>query len=97
MADTQGWTPGLALVHGSLRVATVANPVMPGNPGDWVKQHVTENTMHRVLATFFIAMAVWMPVPDKLGDDAVSQTPPAPGQLVTAVLFAVPGLLAVLG
>lgn len=67
-------------------VATVANHAMAGALGDWVTRHVTENTLRWLLAASFIAMAVWMLIPDKLEDDAVSQASPRFGVFATTVL-----------
>ena len=52
-------------------VATVANHAMAGALGAWVTTVISPQTLRWILGASFIAMAVWMLIPDKLdeGDD----------------------------
>lgn len=53
-------------------VATVANHAMAGALGAWVTTTVGPDTLRWVLGVSFIAMAVWMLIPDQL--DCVGET-----------------------
>ena len=56
-------------------VATLANHFLAGATGAWVASLVGPDLMRWILGLSFIAMAVWMLIPDKLDDD---ETPSAP-------------------
>jgi putative Ca2+/H+ antiporter (TMEM165/GDT1 family) len=56
-------------------VATIANHAMAGALGAWVTTLLSPQTLRWMLAISFIAMAVWMLIPDKLDD---GDTPGAP-------------------
>ena len=50
-------------------VATVANHALAGAVGAWVTTVLGPQALRWVLGLSFIAMAVWMLIPDKLDDD----------------------------
>lgn len=54
-------------------VATLVNHALAGAVGAWVTQMVGPDAMRWILGLSFIAMAVWMLIPDKLDDDGTSQ------------------------
>jgi Ca2+/H+ antiporter, TMEM165/GDT1 family len=67
-------------------VATVANHAMAGALGAWVTTQISPQTMRWILGVSFIAMAVWMLIPDKLDDDEVGGKAPRFGVFGTTVL-----------
>ena len=67
-------------------VATVLNHAMAGALGAWVTTQISPQTLRYILGASFIAMAVWMLVPDKLEDDGDAQ-PPRWGVFATTVLM----------
>ena len=73
------------IVFGIL-VATVANHALAGAVGAWVTSQVSAGVLRWILAASFLAMAVWMLVPDKLEDDSAAQ-PPRWGVFATTVLM----------
>ncbi len=50
-------------------VATALNHAMASAVGAWVADLVAPTTLRWILAASFVAMAVWMLIPDKLDDD----------------------------
>src|SRR5665647_815334 len=66
-------------------VATIANHALAGALGAWITTAVSPDVLRWLLAGSFIAMAVWMLVPDQLDD---GETPGAPrlGVFGTTVL-----------
>jgi Ca2+/H+ antiporter, TMEM165/GDT1 family len=56
-------------------VATVFNHALAGAVGSWVTEALGPDVLRWVLAGSFIAMAIWMLIPDKIDDDAASGTP----------------------
>ncbi len=54
-------------------VATVVNHGLAGAVGSWVNAMIGPDAMRWILGLSFIAMAVWMLIPDKLDDDGTSQ------------------------
>jgi putative Ca2+/H+ antiporter (TMEM165/GDT1 family) len=58
-------------------VATAANHAMASAVGAWVADLVAPTTLRWILAASFVAMAVWMLIPDRLDND----TQPSAGQL----------------
>ena len=66
-------------------VATIANHAMAGALGAWVTTVLSAQTLRWILGVSFIAMAVWMLIPDKL-DDEDTKTPPRFGVFVTTVV-----------
>ena len=59
-------------------VATLANHALAGAVGSWVQAQLGPQVLRWVLGLSFIAMAVWMLIPDKLDDD---DTPSAASKL----------------
>ncbi len=49
--------------------ATVVNHALAGAVGSWVTQVLGANVLRWILGGSFIAMAVWMLIPDKLDED----------------------------
>ena len=56
-------------------VATVVNHALAGALGAWVTQMVGPQMLRWGLGVSFLAMAVWMLIPDKLDDDTPSGAP----------------------
>jgi putative Ca2+/H+ antiporter (TMEM165/GDT1 family) len=56
-------------------VATLVNHGLAGGLGAWVTQLVGPAVLRWVLGVSFLAMAVWMLVPDKLDEEETSVTP----------------------
>ena len=50
-------------------VATLANHALAGALGAWVTTQISPQVLRWILAASFIAMAVWMLIPDKLDTD----------------------------
>jgi putative Ca2+/H+ antiporter (TMEM165/GDT1 family) len=72
------------LVLGIL-VATLANHALAGSLGAVISRLIDANTLRWVLGLSFIAMAVWMIIPDKLDDEA-ARPPPRFGVFATTVI-----------
>jgi putative Ca2+/H+ antiporter (TMEM165/GDT1 family) len=53
-------------------VATIANHALAGALGAWVTTLIGAQALRWILGVSFIAMAVWMLIPDKLDDDETS-------------------------
>ena len=68
-------------------VATVLNHAMAGALGAWVTTQISAQTLRYILGASFIAMALWMLVPDKLDDEADSMKPRFGVFGTTVVLF----------
>ena len=68
-------------------VATMLNHAMAGALGAWVSTQISPQTLRYILGASFIAMAVWMLVPDKLDDAADSKKPRFGVFGTTVVLF----------
>ena len=56
-------------------VATVANHALAGALGAWVTTQLGPQMLRWVLGASFIAMAVWMLIPDRVEDDGDSAAP----------------------
>jgi Ca2+/H+ antiporter, TMEM165/GDT1 family len=56
-------------------VATLANHAMAGALGAWVNSVLGPDVLRWVLGVSFIAMAVWMLIPDKMDDDGEAAAP----------------------
>ena len=56
-------------------VATLANHALAGAVGSWVTTVLGPQVLRCVLGLSFIAMAVWMLIPDKLDDDGEGAAP----------------------
>ncbi|MDR2332829.1 TMEM165/GDT1 family protein [Diaphorobacter ruginosibacter] len=52
-------------------VATIVNHALAGAVGAWITQYLGESALHWILGISFIAMAVWMLIPDKIDEDEV--------------------------
>ena len=109
-------------------VATLANHALAGAVGSWVTTVLGPDVLRWVLGASFIAMAVWMLIPDKLddgdtpsgtsqwgvfgttlgmmianapvvwfGDRLVKKVPIRVVHLISALIFAVLGVLAIMG
>jgi len=66
-------------------VATVANHALAGAVGAWVTTVLGPEVLRWVLGGSFIAMAIWMLIPDKIDDDDAGQ-PPRLGVFGTTVV-----------
>ncbi|MES2946069.1 MAG: TMEM165/GDT1 family protein [Pseudomonadota bacterium] len=67
-------------------VATIANHAMAGALGAWVTTQIGPQMLRWILGASFIAMAVWMLIPDKLEDDGADKAAPRFGVFGTTVL-----------
>ncbi|HAL37998.1 MAG TPA: hypothetical protein DCP03_07715 [Polaromonas sp.] len=56
-------------------VSTIANHAMAGVLGAWVTTVISPQVLRWILGASFIAMAVWMLIPDKLDDGETSDAP----------------------
>jgi putative Ca2+/H+ antiporter (TMEM165/GDT1 family) len=56
-------------------VATIANHALAGAAGAWVTTVLGPDMLRWVLGGSFIAMAVWMLIPDRMDDEESSTTP----------------------
>jgi hypothetical protein len=68
-------------------VATLANHGLAGAVGSWVTTVVGPDVLRWVLGASFIAMAVWMLIPDKLDDEEGDSAPRMGVFLTTVVSF----------
>ncbi len=68
-------------------VATLANHALAGAVGSWVTTLLGPTALRWVLGLSFIAMAVWMLIPDKLGDDEGNEAPRMGVFMTTVVAF----------
>jgi putative Ca2+/H+ antiporter (TMEM165/GDT1 family) len=68
-------------------VATVANHALASALGAWVTTLLGPQTLRWILGASFIAMAVWMLIPDKLGADAADRRLPRFGVFGTTVML----------
>ncbi len=69
-------------------VATLANHALAGAVGDWVTTVLGPQVLRWGLGLSFIAMAVWMLIPDKLGEDEADKAAPRLGVFgATVVAF----------
>ena len=67
-------------------VATVLNHAMAGALGAWITTAISPQTLRWILGASFIAMAVWMLIPDKL-DYGVDKKPVRFGVFGTTVVL----------
>jgi putative Ca2+/H+ antiporter (TMEM165/GDT1 family) len=56
-------------------VATIANHAMAGALGAWVTTLISPQVLRWILGASFIAMALWMLIPDKIEDDSDGKAP----------------------
>ena len=68
-------------------VATLANHGLAGALGSWVTTMMGPDVLRWVLGASFIAMAVWMLIPDKLDDEEGDSAPRMGVFLTTVVVF----------
>ena len=68
-------------------VATLANHGLAGAVGSWVTSVMGPDLLRWVLGASFIAMAVWMLIPDKLDDEEGDNAPRVGVFLTTVVAF----------
>lgn len=68
-------------------VATLANHGLAGAVGSWVTTVMGPDVLRWVLGASFIAMAVWMLIPDKLDDEEGDSAPRMGVFLTTVVVF----------
>ena len=68
-------------------VATLANHGLAGAVGSWVTTFLGPDVLRWVLGASFIAMAVWMLIPDKLDDEEGDSVPRMGVFLTTVVVF----------
>ncbi|MBD8050294.1 TMEM165/GDT1 family protein [Limnohabitans radicicola] len=68
-------------------VATLANHGLAGAVGNWVTTVLGPDVLRWVLGGSFIAMAVWMLIPDKLDDEEGDEAPRFGVFLTTVVAF----------
>ena len=68
-------------------LATLANHGLAGAVGSWVTTVMGPDVLRWVLGTSFIAMAVWMLIPDKLDDEQGDSAPRMGVFLTTVVVF----------
>ena len=54
-------------------VSTLANHALAGYVGAWVAAKVGPDLMRWILGLSFLAMAIWILIPDKVDDEATSQ------------------------
>ena len=68
-------------------VATLANHALAGAVGSWVTTLLGPDVLRWVLGLSFIAMAVWMLIPDKLDDEEGDAAPRMGVFMTTLVAF----------
>ena len=68
-------------------VATLANHALAGAVGSWVTTVLGPDVLRWVLGLSFIAMAVWMLIPDKLDEDEGNDAPRMGVFMTTVVAF----------
>jgi putative Ca2+/H+ antiporter (TMEM165/GDT1 family) len=68
-------------------VATLANHALAGAVGSWVTTVLGPNVLRWVLGLSFIAMAMWMLIPDKLEDEEGDDAPRMGVFMTTVVAF----------
>ncbi|MEJ5989353.1 TMEM165/GDT1 family protein [Ramlibacter sp. PS3R-8] len=67
--------------------ATIVNHALAGAVGSWVTSALGPDVLRWVLGGSFIAMAIWMLIPDKLDADDVDKAPRYGVFLTTVVAF----------
>jgi putative Ca2+/H+ antiporter (TMEM165/GDT1 family) len=68
-------------------VATLFNHALAGAVGSWVTTALGPDVLRWVLGGSFIAMAIWMLIPDKLDEGEADKAPRAGVFLTTLVAF----------
>ena len=54
-------------------VATIFNHTLAGLAGSWLAEFFSPDVLRWVLALSFVAMAIWILIPDKMDDDGIPQ------------------------
>ena len=67
--------------------ATLANHALAGALGNWLSGLLSPDILRWVLVASFVAMAVWMLIPDKLDEDEQPSQPRYGVFLTTVALF----------
>ena len=67
--------------------ATVVNHALAGAVGSWVTSVLGPDVLRWILGASFIAMAIWMLIPDKLDEDDAEERPRYGVFLTTVVAF----------
>jgi putative Ca2+/H+ antiporter (TMEM165/GDT1 family) len=67
--------------------ATLVNHALAGAVGAWVQARLGADVLRIVLGVSFLAMAVWMLIPDKMDDDEADKAPRFGVFGTTVVLF----------
>ena len=62
-------------IVGGILVATLLNHAAAGALGGWVAQALGPDLLRWVIGLSFLAMAVWILVPDRIDDDAAADRP----------------------
>jgi putative Ca2+/H+ antiporter (TMEM165/GDT1 family) len=62
------------LIAAGIFVATLANHAAAGAVGGWVAQALGPDLIRWVIGASFLAMAVWMMIPDRIDDDAAQDS-----------------------
>ena len=68
-------------------VATILNHAMAGAAGAWITTLISPQMLRWILGISFIAMAVWMLIPDKLDDEEDGKAPRFGVFATTVVVF----------
>lgn len=68
-------------------IATLANHALAGALGAWLGSLLEPEILRWILALSFLAMAVWMLIPDRLEGDEATGTPPLGVLATTVVVF----------
>lgn len=74
-------------IAAGILAATLLNHALAGGLGTLVSQWLSPHVLQWLLAASFLAMAVWMLIPDKVADDAAPQTSRYGIFWTTCVLF----------
>lgn len=72
-------------IMAGILVATVLNHALAASVGVWISERLSPQTLSWILATAFIAFAVWVLIPDKEDEEEISVKYGA--FLTTAVIF----------
>ena len=62
-------------IVGGILVATLANHALAGAVGAWVSSLLSPQMLRWILGASFLALAVWMLIPDKIEDDSDGEPP----------------------
>jgi Ca2+/H+ antiporter, TMEM165/GDT1 family len=73
-------------IVGGIFIATVVNHALAGAVGAWVTSLVGPQVLRWILGGSFIAMAIWMLIPDKLDDEDATKQGSHLGVLATTVV-----------